>query len=249
MVDCSIKRFFEVLIIVWIFIDVIMVISLCFIDFSSETYNMIIVFDTLLCIILFIEFVFKMSMSDNKLRFMKVNWLDIIAMIPFELVSFPLLRFTRLARLLRIFRLIRLIILFEKGKKNFLSFLSKTHLHHGLFTLFIMLSVCTFTFFLLETGFNVEVNGWQDALWYSVVTISTVGYGDIVPKTYPGKVIGVVLIFSGALFYSFLTAALSSWFVKGSKEQKIESQLNDMDKSINDIKTEINALKDILREV
>ncbi|HLP15514.1 MAG TPA: potassium channel family protein, partial [Bacteroidota bacterium] len=58
-----------------------------------------------------------------------------------------------------------------------------------------------------------QFRNFGDAIWWAVVTIATVGYGDIVPKTFAGRVIGGVTIFSGLVLISLFTATISSVFI------------------------------------
>ena len=53
-----------------------------------------------------------------------------------------------------------------------------------------------------------------DALWWNIVTLATVGYGDKYPVTTPGRVIGVVVIVVGVGLFSALTSFLAQWFIR-----------------------------------
>lgn len=59
-----------------------------------------------------------------------------------------------------------------------------------------------------------------DALWWSVVTVATVGYGDIVPTTTEGRLVGAALIIFGVTFLSFLAATVISMFVAQDQHEQ-----------------------------
>ena len=61
-----------------------------------------------------------------------------------------------------------------------------------------------------------------DGIWWALVTLATVGYGDIVPHTAWGRVLGSVVIVFGITFLSFLTATVTSYFVTAQQERMAE---------------------------
>jgi len=58
------------------------------------------------------------------------------------------------------------------------------------------------------------INSFGDALWWSMVTITTVGYGDTFPVTQDGRFVGTFLIFTGIGLFSTVTALIASWVLK-----------------------------------
>ena len=58
-----------------------------------------------------------------------------------------------------------------------------------------------------------------DGIWWSIVTLSTVGYGDIVPTTPWGRVIGSIVIIFGVTFIAFLTATVTSLFISSEQQE------------------------------
>jgi voltage-gated potassium channel len=64
--------------------------------------------------------------------------------------------------------------------------------------------------YLAEFGQNPNVHSFWDALWWAVVTITTVGYGDVSPATAEGRLAAGVLMILGIAFFSFLTATFTS---------------------------------------
>ena len=65
-------------------------------------------------------------------------------------------------------------------------------------------------FYHFEQDVNPQVHTYWDALWWAICTVSTVGYGDIVPLTGFGRMIGAFLIIFGVMFFLGFTAALAS---------------------------------------
>ena len=61
---------------------------------------------------------------------------------------------------------------------------------------------------------------FADGAWWALVTLATVGYGDIVPTTTPGRIVGSALIVFGVTFLAFLTANVTSLFVASDQEEK-----------------------------
>jgi voltage-gated potassium channel len=77
----------------------------------------------------------------------------------------------------------------------------------------------------LTAGFIVTLVDRRDfptfgtAVWWAVVTLSTVGYGDVVPHTPWGRVVGSLVIVFGVTFIAFLTATVTSAFVSAEEQQ------------------------------
>lgn len=66
---------------------------------------------------------------------------------------------------------------------------------------------------LLEGGPNGRIHSIGDGLWYAIVTMTSTGYGDLIPATLPGRLIGVVLMFGGLTVLSVVTATVASALV------------------------------------
>lgn len=73
----------------------------------------------------------------------------------------------------------------------------------------ISLVTTSLLFWFFEKGTNEDINGYFDVLWWWVVTSGTVGYGDIVPVTWQGRLVGVVAIFTGFFIFANLIAIIA----------------------------------------
>ena len=89
--------------------------------------------------------------------------------------------------------------------------------------MFPFLAIATFAL-ALAAGFVVTLVDRKDfptfgtGVWWAIVTLGTVGYGDVVPHTAWGRVLGAGVIVIGVTFISFLTATVTSYFVSAEQE-------------------------------
>ena len=205
-------------------------------------------FDLAVVIILIIQFVYNLYAAENKSTFIKENWFDILGMVPEILLG-------GYATFLRYFRLIKILSLFSNNLKHFFKFIQKTHLEYGIITIiFILISGATI-FYFFEYGINPNVNSLDDGLWYVLITITTVGFGDIYPQTVGGRVATVTIIIAGLGFISYAAASITNWFVESSSkkekellEKKLDNLENHFNDKFNEIQNEIKELKELLKK-
>lgn len=238
------KKIIELLIIILILTDTILLLITIFYNFPSVIMTTVYIFDIIVCIVLSIDYIFEFRNSDNKKQFFKYNWFYIIAFIPDYLLTilFSFFGFggaSGLIRLIRLIRVGRVLILFNKNIKMFTNFIKETSLDK-----LLMLVVITFISSSLAFFFIDESMSFMDSMWYVLVTLTTVGYGDIIPRSFIGRIIAVILIIVGILIFSITTAAISSIYTKRIEketkdeiserldrvEEKLDRLLNEMEK-------------------
>jgi len=73
----------------------------------------------------------------------------------------------------------------------------------------VMFSIAT-TFYAIEKDYNPQLNEVMDAIWWGFTTVTTVGYGDIVPVTFTGRILGIILMVLGTIFFVGFTAIFVS---------------------------------------
>jgi voltage-gated potassium channel len=154
----------------------------------------------------------------EKVRYMiqPLAIIDLLAIIP----SYRPLRFLRIFLLFRLFKLFR----YTRSISEFVKVLSEKRIE--LVTLFIFMAFITFTaataiFFFEGDQPDAEMSGFFDSVYWALVTMSTVGYGDITPNTTEGRVITLVLIIAGLGVISFFTSIIVSAF--GEKIDEIRA--------------------------
>ncbi len=146
------------------------------------------------------------------------------------LAIFPAYRPLRVLRLFVLFRILKLLR-YSKNIKQFMEVLANKKFE--LLTLLLLLIFVVITagiaLYVLEEQINPNINSLFDAFYWALVTISTVGYGDIAPVTNEGKVISMLIIISGIAMISFATSVIVSAFsekLSELKENRIVEQIN-----------------------
>jgi voltage-gated potassium channel len=69
-------------------------------------------------------------------------------------------------------------------------------------------------FHYFEFGVNPSVKSFGDSIWWAIVTISTIGYGDVFPVTTIGRVIAGFLMLFGLGTFGVYTASIASWVIR-----------------------------------
>lgn len=101
-------------------------------------------------------------------------------------------------------------------------------------------------FYALENGANTHVQNIFDGIWWSVVTLTTIGYGDVYPITFGGRILGMVLAMVGIGLVALPTGILTSGFIRALRSEKKISQLVD---SMEEEEKEQDALVERIQEI
>ena len=202
-------------------------------------------FDLIVCIILLGEYFLNLFLSGSKKLYIfdKENIIGLIASIPFDYIL-PLISPVALPvvflRYLRIFKLIRVVKLaqFDIIKDLF----RKTGLHKVLIGIFITILFFWAAFFLFSPSY-----GWVDDFYFVIVTLTTVGYGDVTPKTYNEKVLAIILILIGVFVFSAITALMSSFLTDRILDDDEEDRVSEIQETIEEksenIMSEIKSVR------
>ena len=207
-----------------IFIQILIITSL--VSFSIETLpNLDSRFkdflDTLEFIIVAIfsfEYLLRLYASKAKLKyiFSFYGLVDLIAILPFYLsksVDLRSIRIIRLVRILRSFKLLRYSRALKRFQTAFLSV--KEEMILFLFATFFLLFVASFGIYHFENPTQPEnFKSIFHSLWWAIITLTTVGYGDVYPITAGGKIFTFLLLIIGMGIVAIRTALIASALTK-----------------------------------
>jgi voltage-gated potassium channel Kch len=181
--------------------------------------------DAVLTVFFLSDFLLRLLTAESKFRyfFIRFGWADLLGSL--WLPGLPVLRLFRLFRVVRVIRLIRR----QYGLRNLVRTYRKERANAVLGTMtFLILLVLEFggiAVLTLESASpNANIQTPGDALWWGVVTIATVGYGDRYPVTEGGRLVGVLTIISGVGLFGVITGFLANAFLSPRRKQEEPAQ-------------------------
>jgi len=156
------------------------------------------------------ELVVVLWVAPRKAAALRAHWLD-VAIVVLTVPFVPtLLAALRLARLLRLLRLLRLGALGSRALVAERLLTSRQGFRYAALTTVLLVVVAGVAVSVADAE---EFSSPWLGLWWAVTTVTTVGYGDVVPQTVAGRIIAGALMFVGIGFISMLTATIASSFV------------------------------------
>ncbi|MBO7719553.1 MAG: potassium channel family protein [Methanosphaera sp.] len=197
----------NVILLILTIIDLIFIFLSVIYSFELRIDNLFADYDFLVCLLLFIDLAYDYYTSDRSLKEFFIddkNILSLLSLFPFDLL-FRYFAVFRLFRFMKVFKVIRVYNVI-KDVDSVIYFI-QNHLFKLLFVvLMIYMAVSSVLLYILDNSFT----SLGDALWFIIVTTTTVGYGDITPTTITGKYLTVLTIVIGILFVAIFTAYLSA---------------------------------------
>jgi voltage-gated potassium channel len=181
-----------------------------------------------------VELAAVLVVAERKRAALRSHWLDaavVVLTVPVLGHVLASLRLVRLARLLRLLRVATIVSRAIQAEKRLTS--GEALRIAALMTVFVVVvaGAAQATF---DAG---EFAGIWDGVWWATVTVTTVGYGDLYPKTVAGRLIGMLVMFVGIGFLTVLTATVASRFVLTDNDNA------ELLESLRRIERELTALK------
>jgi len=194
---------------------------------KSGTVQTIILLDAIITLFLWVEYLFRVSSQEDKAHYVSHNWSDIVAIIPFDYIAFVAFGVTQPVLLFKLLRLVRIAALLRfsrRIRKEVLEFAERTRLIYGLALYLLVILAGAALLFNIEGGINPTMNTPDNALWFMIATVTSTGYGDVVPVTGVGRMIAVIAMLSAILFASLVTATTTSALLEKFRREREETQ-------------------------
>jgi len=177
---------------------------------SDDLRKVLFGIETVIMVFFTIEYVLRLYVAEGKIKhiFNVYSLIDLLTILPF-IFGFVELGFLRIFRVFRILRLIRFM-----KRKYLIGRLTNEEEYLGanlLFTIFAIIFVSAGLMYHVESDINPGINTFFDATYYMVISLTTVGFGDVVPVSTEGRLVTLLAIASGIIF---VPVQISTFFKK-----------------------------------
>jgi voltage-gated potassium channel len=240
----SLFRFYQILALINDFLLIPMFASIIIENFEHSSFQVIKTGEqtsnTIFCTFFFMEWLLGLLLADRKLIYLRAptRILDLISCLPLGSII-------QGARVLRIIRVVKVFRVIARAK-NYKG--PGRELLYVLSTLFAVTFSSSYIMLLIEGNINPHFENIKDGLWWSFVTISSVGYGDKIPVTDAGRFVAIILMLVGVGVCGYIAA----WFmsvstIEAEEEEKkrylrLEQELAQMHEKIDRLSQNIECL-------
>lgn len=183
--------------------------------------------DIVIYAIFVIDYGVRLTLSGDRRRFVRTRIADLIAIVPAEIF-----RIARLARLARLMRLVRAWAVLWRSTRHMRGILETNGLGWVLALSAGLVVAGGMAAWIVEP----EIDSLVDGIWWSLVTATTVGYGDISPQSGLGRLVAAALMIIGIGAIGLLTATFATYFIDGRRTLQhphvefVRRQLEDWDR-------------------
>ena len=214
-------------------------------ELTPETSTLFFLIDTAICMVFLADVAYRGIWHPDRRAYWRWGWLDLLSSIPAVAVLRwgRLVRIIRIVRVLRAFRSTRALVghLFRDPARG-----SVVTVALATFTLVVFASIAMLN--LEATAASANIHTASDALWWSFVTVTTVGYGDLYPTTDLGRFIAALLMAAGVGLFGTLTAYLANaWLTRHAGPSTESGDLRALSREVARLTEKIEELEGAVR--
>ncbi|MFY9260910.1 MAG: potassium channel family protein [Gallionella sp.] len=212
--------------------------------YLEETHNIPIlaghIADWLVWFVFVFETLLLTRLVQNKYQYLRSNWMNVLIIIG----SIPFFwHYTPLAGLLRSLRLLLVFVLLTRLSKTIREVLGQHQLGSTLAVAFFTMAFSG----IIITRLDPAMGDVWDGMWWAWATMSTVGYGDVVPHNASARLFAALLILFGVVLLSLLTANISAYLI-GDAVKKVGDDEQDVEVLLRDIVVRLDRIEQKLAE-
>jgi voltage-gated potassium channel len=201
------------------------------IDVSASTRATLDDLDYLIWGLFLADLLVSVAIAPRRLHYLRTHWLDVV------LVALPMIR---PLRAIRSFRLLRALSATDRVMIGVRRLLMRRGLHYIMISAVVIIVTAGAAMTIIERDSGGTIRSFPDGLWWAVTTVTTVGYGDMYPKTAMGRGLGVALMLIGVGLFGVITANLSAFFIEDSSDETAAQ--------LRDVTDRLNRIEALLRE-
>ncbi len=168
-----------------------------------------------------VDYLLGLAAAERRLTYVRTEWLELLLVFSQALVLFPTLAAFGILRAMRATRIIRVAVVITRvvaiggiasreGRRALRERAFSFAL--GLAGLTCLTSAVAFTM-VEDVGVDGRIPSFYDGLWWSLSTVTTVGYGDIAPVTAAGRIVGAITMLVGISVFAIITARIAEFFL------------------------------------
>ena len=166
--------------------------------------------DYAVCAVFFADFLFSLRRAERPgTYFLRWGWLDLLSSIP----AIEAFRFARVARLVRLIRVLRTVRAGRAVAAKLLERRAEGAFASAIALFFLLVVFASIAVLQLEQGVQGGIGTAETAIWWAVSTITTVGYGDVIPATIGGRIVALVLMTAGVALFGIVSGLAAAWFL------------------------------------
>ena len=180
-------------------------------DLGSRVEDVILALDWLIWGVFASEFSIRVFLARGaRLRYIAHHWIDVlIVILPFM-------------RPLRVLRSARALLFIVRGLWTLRAISRRRGVRTSVALAAAGPVAAAAVVFYAERGAGGTIQSFDDALWWALATITTVGYGDVAPVTHAGRGVATFLMLLGIGLFGVLTASVASWFVEQEQRERAD---------------------------
>ena len=216
-------------------------------NFKPSILN-IVKFDLIVSFLIILRTFFRLKNVKNKRQFLSKNWIDVLAVIPLAYLAILILPNAYL--LVIVLLLVRIYTLFKYmiEIRDVIKLTRKTKLDYATVILLTTLIFGSILFYIIESPVNPTASTLDSSIFFMIVSMTTVGYGNTVPYTRVGQLIAVTAIIVGIGYTGWVTAAMASSLIEDFRKKR-KKEVEEMKETLINILEKLDKIENELKEI